>query len=230
MTRKRFARRWVLTLAWMIPLGILSIQAADTLSPSPSASPSPEQAWRNLKDGNGRFAADRLQGKDVGAARRKELAAGQHPFAIVLSCADSRVPPEILFDQGLGDLFVVRVAGNISEPYALGSIDYAVEHLHVPLIVVLGHEQCGAVAAALAKDKPTGNLGKLVGEIHVGQQPPADKDEALAHGVENNARHQAQVLAERSDVIREHVKQKDLQVVAGVYDLATGKVRWLDAE
>ena len=97
-----------------------------------------------LKEGNERFATDRLEHKDMGAARRTELTAGQHPFAAVLSCADSRVPPEIVFDQGLGDLFVVRVAGNVGEPFALGSIDYAVEHLHVPLIVVLGHEKCGA--------------------------------------------------------------------------------------
>ncbi len=136
---------WIVAVALMAPCLVFSAQAAD--KPSPTA----EQAWQRLKDGNQRFAADRLEGKDVDAARRQELTAGQHPFAIVLSCADSRVPPEIIFDQGLGKLFVVRVAGNISEPFALGSIDYAVEHLHVPLIVVLGHEKCGAVAAALGK-------------------------------------------------------------------------------
>ena len=145
----------------------------------------------------------------------------------MLACADSRVPPEIIFNQGLGDIFVVRVAGNISEPFALGSIDYAVEHLHVPLIVVLGHEKCGAVTAALAADKPEGNLGKLIGEIHVGEPLPANRDQAVALAVENNVRHQANSLVERSEVVREHMKQHKLRVVAGVYDLATGKVRWL---
>jgi len=224
MKRACWKKRSVFAVAWIVPLLAFSAQAAD--KPTLTA----EQAWQCLKDGNERFAADRLEGKNVGSARRKELTAGQHPFAIVLSCADSRVPPEIIFNQGLGNLFVVRVAGNISEPFALGSIDYAVEHLHVPLIVVLGHEKCGAVAAALGEDKPEGNLGKLIAEIHVGDHLPANKDEALAVGVENNVRFQAKLLTERSEVIREHVKQENLQVVAGVYDLATGKVRWLEAK
>jgi carbonic anhydrase len=191
---------------------------------------SPQQAWDRLKDGNQRFAAEQSENPDVGAARRKELVAGQHPIAAVLCCADSRVPPELLFNQGLGDIFVVRVAGNVSEPFVLGSIDYAVEHLHVPLVVVLGHEKCGAVTAALGKDKPEGNLGKLIGQIHVGKHLPADKEAALAHAVENNARRQAKVLAEQSAVVREHVKEHKLLVVTGVYDLATGKVRWLNAK
>lgn len=222
MNRRCLMTRSAVAAFCMIALSAFSTHAAD----QPSLTP--EQAWRCLKDGNERFAAGRLEVKDVGPARRKELAAGQHPFAVVLSCADSRAAPEIIFDQGLGEIFVVRVAGNISEPFALGSIDYAVEHLHVPLIVVLGHERCGAVAAALTGSKPAGGLGKLIGEIHVGQCAAAGKDEALAAAVRNNARRQAELLTERSDVIREHVKQKTLQVVAGVYLLASGKVRWLD--
>ncbi len=217
-------KRWVVAVAWIVACLVFSAQAAD--KPSPTA----EQAWRRLKDGNERFAADRPEDKDIGSARRKELTAGQHPFVIVLSCADSRVPPEIIFDQGLGNLFVVRVAGNISEPFALGSIDYAVEHLHVPLIVVLGHENCGAVKAALGQDKPGGNLGRLIGEIHVGERLATNKHEALAKSVENNVRFQAQLLTERSEVIRQHVRQRQLQVVAGVYGLATGKVRWLEVK
>jgi carbonic anhydrase len=219
------SKKWLLVaFAGSVLLLAFSAQAAD--KPTPTA----KQAWQRLKDGNERFAADRPEDKNVGSARRKELTAGQHPFAVVLSCADSRVPPEIIFDQGLGNLFVVRVAGNISEPFALGAIDYAVEHLHVPLIVVLGHEKCGAVAAALEENKPGGNLGRLIGEIHVGQRLSADKNEALADSVESNVRFQAKVLTGRSAVIREHVRQKKLQVVAAIYDLATGKVRWLEAK
>jgi carbonic anhydrase len=224
MKHAYLAKRLVVAVAWIVSWLAFSAQAADT--PSSAAA----QAWQCLKDGNERFATDRLEGKDVGSARRQELTAGQHPFAIVLSCADSRVPPEIIFDQGLGNLFVVRVAGNISEPFAVGSIDYAVEHLHVPLIVVLGHEKCGAVAAALGEGKPGGNLGRLISQIHVGEHLSANRDEALAASVENNVRFQANVLTERSEVIREHVQQKTLQIVAGVYGLATGKVRWLEAK
>ena len=224
MTYRRPKMWLALLVAGVIWLPALSAYAAE------SSSLTPEQAWDRLKDGNERFAAERSENPDLGAARRQQLVVGQHPFAAVLCCADSRVPPELLFNQGLGDIFVVRVAGNVSEPFVLGSIDYAVEHLHVPLIVVLGHEKCGAVTAALGKDKPEGNLGKLIGQIHVGHHLPADKDAALAHAVENNARRQTKVLAEQSEVVREHVKEHKLLVVTGVYDLATGKVRWLKAK
>ena len=216
--------RLAVTIGGLISLLAISTYAAD----SPGLTP--QQAWERLKDGNQRFAAERLENPDLGAARRKELVAGQHPFAAVLSCADSRVPPELLFNQGLGDIFVVRLPGNVSEPFMLGAVDYAVEHLHVPLIVVLGHEKCGAVTAALGKDKPEGNLGKLIAQIHVGKHLPADKDAALSHAVESNARWQAKVLAEQSAVVREHIKEHKLLVVAGVYDLATGKVRWLKSK
>ncbi len=163
---RKYLTSSAVAVCWLITTLTLSVRAAE----EPAATP--EQALRFLKEGNQRFAADRLAAKDVGAAKRKELVAGQRPFAILLSCADSRVPPEIVFDQGLGDLFVVRVAGNISEPFALGSIDYAVEYLHVPLIVVLGHEQCGAVASALGTRRPEGNLGKLVRRNPSRRKPP----------------------------------------------------------
>src|SRR5437773_310046 len=134
-----------------------------------------EQAWERLKKGNEKFVADKSAAQDLGAERRRELAKGQHPFAIVLTCADSRVAPEYIFNQGLGDIFVLRVAGNIADPFVLGSIEYAVEHLHSPLIVVLGHSKCGAVDAAMGESKPTGNLGKLISEVHIGKDLPADK-------------------------------------------------------
>jgi carbonic anhydrase len=224
MNRSYLTPRSTAAVAWIIALLAFSTHAADR----PDATP--EQAWHLLKDGNERFVTGRLANKNVGPARRKELAAAQQPMAIVLACADSRVAPEIIFDQGLGELFVVRVAGNVSEPFALGSIDYAVQHLHVPLIVVLGHEKCGAVAAALEKERPAGNLGKLIDEIDVGQPLSTNRDEQLAGAVENNARRQAELLTERSDVIREQVRQKKLQIVSGVYSLASGKVQWMDAK
>jgi carbonic anhydrase len=191
------------------------------------AGPSPEQAWQRLKAGNNRFADGMLEKQELGASRRQELAKGQKPFAVVLTCADSRVAPELIFNQGLGDMFVLRVAGNIADPFTLGSIEYAVEHFHVPLVVVLGHEKCGAVEAALGKDKPGGNLGKLIGEIDVGRDLPAGNEAALAAGVKNNVRHHTRLLTERSDVIREHVAKKEVRIVSGVYQLGTGKVDWV---
>jgi len=188
----------------------------------------PERAWQRLTAGNQRFADEMSERPDLGARRRQELSKGQKPFAVVLTCADSRLTPEFIFNQGLGDLFVLRVAGNIADPYVLGSIEYAVDHLHVPLIVVLGHEKCGAVEAALGDAKPAGNLGKLVGEIDVGKDLPEGKEAALAAAVKNNARRQARLLTERSDVVKARVGKKEVRIVYGVYHLTTGKVQWLE--
>lgn len=190
--------------------------------------PSAAQAWQRLKAGNNRFAAEMLEKNDLGAARRQELASGQKPFAVVLTCADSRLTPEFIFNQGLGDLFVVRVAGNIVDPFELGSIEYAVEHLHVPLIVLLGHEKCGAVEAALGEEKPPGNLGKLIAEVNIGKDLPAGKDAALAAAIKNNVVHQTRLLTERSDIIKEHVAKKEVRIVSGVYQLGSGNVEWLN--
>ena len=189
--------------------------------------PTPAQAWQRLKDGNERFVAGKPDKKDLDAKKRAALTKGQSPFAIVLTCADSRVPPELLFNQGLGDLFVLRVAGNISGPFVMGSIDYGVEHLHAPLIVVLGHESCGAVSTALGKDKPGGNLGKLIDEIHVGKNLPEDKTKAMAAAIRNNAHYHAEQVLMKSEIVRKHVAEKKLRVVSGYYSLSTGKVEWL---
>src|SRR5437879_10025769 len=143
MRTRRGARMiWVVASLWILP-GLFSYGQE-------KAPPTAEQALEQLKKGNERFVADRLTAKDFGADRRRELAKGQHPFAIVLTCADSRVGPEFIFNQGLGDLFVLRVAGNIADPFVLGSMEYAVEHLHVPLIVILRDTRSRAVAEALA--------------------------------------------------------------------------------
>ncbi|HEY7392870.1 MAG TPA: carbonic anhydrase [Bryobacteraceae bacterium] len=117
-----------------------------------------DTALTRLLDGNQRYARHKERHPDQSAARQKELAGGQHPFAVILGCADSRVPPELLFDQGLGDLFVIRVAGNIVDDAVLGSIEYAVEHLGTKLILVLGHENCGAVSAAVEGGEAAGHL------------------------------------------------------------------------
>src|SRR5437870_542082 len=129
----------------------------------------PEQALQRLRNGNRRYAAMKALRPHQTRARRTSLAKGQQPFAVVVSCADSRVPPEIIFDQGLGDLFVLRVAGNIVDDHSLGSIEYAVDHLAVRLIVVLGHQRCGAVKAAketiAAKGEAPAHIQSLVTAI-----------------------------------------------------------------
>ena len=220
-------------LGFAVATGRLGLSRAASAGPTaaaaaPEQAPSSEQAWQRLQAGNNRFVEEMLERQALGRTRRQELASGQKPFAVVLTCADSRLTPEFIFNQGLGDLFVVRVAGNIADPFVLGSVEYAVEHLHVPLIVLLGHEKCGAVEAALGEEKPMGNLGKLVAEIDVGKDLPAGKEAALAAAIKNNVRHQTRLLTERSDVIKEHVATSKVRIVSGVYQLATGKVDWLD--
>src|SRR6476659_7469970 len=132
---------------------------------SQEASPSAEAALPELKAGNAHHAGKRYQHPHQTAARQRELASGQHPHAIVLSCADSRVAPEIIFDQGLGDLFDVRVAGNVAGDAEIASIEYAASHLHVPVLVVVGHQHCGAVSAAAEGGEAEGHLPALLAMI-----------------------------------------------------------------
>ncbi len=194
--------------------------AAGHDAPSVSA----DEALARLKAGNQRFAnASVSSGKPVGA-RRAATAEGQHPFAIIVGCADSRTSPEIVFDQSIGDLFVIRTAGNLVDDYALGSIEYAVAHLGQRLIVVLGHQKCGAVKAALSGGEAPGHVHALVSAIQPAVQAVKGKPgDPLTNAIhENDA-----LVAER---IRKKAKLGDLasqvRVVEGCYDLRTGKVDW----
>jgi carbonic anhydrase len=187
--------------------------------------------WGELAAGNKRFMAGEAKPKDMGKTRAT-LTGGQHPQAIVLGCADSRVSPELVFDATLGELFVVRTAGNIADKVALGSIEYAVEHCGSPLIVVLGHESCGAVGAAAAGGKlPTDNLKAIVKQID-----PALKEHRKAglegamlvqKGVESNARLSAEHLMKASPIIREKVSAGSVKIVKAVYHLGSGEVTLL---
>ncbi len=190
--------------------------------------PTADEALQRLKKGNEKFVADPSSPPMLSAERRQEVAKGQHPFAIILTCADSRLAPEHIFNQGLGDIFVLRVAGNIADPYVLGSMEFAVASLNSPLIVVLGHSKCGAVAAAMGENKLPGNLGKLIAEVHVGKDLPSEKPAALDAAIANNVRHQAELLTKRSDVVKEFVDHKKVRIVTGVYSLESGKVTWLE--
>jgi len=168
------------------------------------AAVSPAAALARLKEGNARFVADPVSKGKPTAARRAETAHSQRPFAIIVGCADSRTSPELVFDQNIGDLFVVRTAGNLVDDYGLGSIEYAVDHLGTRLIVVLGHERCGAVKAAKGE--------------------PGDP---LANAVKTNARLVAEKIRKEAE-LGEH--KSEVRIVSGYYDLDTGVVEWPDAK
>ena len=193
-----------------------------------AAAQSPDAVLKALLTGNERFVAGTATRPHAGYARRADLVKGQHPIAAVVGCADSRVAPELLFDQGLGDLFVVRVAGNVAEPGVVGSVDYAAEHLGTPLVVVLGHEGCGAVKSTLEGAGDEGNLGSLVKDIRPAVasacHPASASCDAVHEGVHLNARAQARNMLERSPLLRERVAAGQVRVVVATYDLASGKV------
>ncbi len=195
-----------------------------------------KEALERLQRGNGRFVSGiRGSGAATGPPRRRQLAGGQQPFAVILGCADSRVPPEILFDQGLGDLFVIRVAGNVVTRAVLGSIEFAAAKLGTRLVVVLGHSSCGAVGATLEemKNPPENrspNLAALTDRIRpslrslLEGRPPADPKALLQQAVRANIRASLAQLAAESSILRQHVQDHGLQLVAAEYALDTGKV------
>jgi carbonic anhydrase len=195
--------------------------AAAMLSPS---SLSPEEALKRLLDGNKRFTGHHLEHPDQSEERVLQLTQAQHPLATVLSCADSRVTAEIIFDQGLGDIFDVRVAGNIATPAVIGSIEYAVALLETPLLMVLGHERCGAVTAAVDHGILGGAMGTFVDAIlpavdSVKGQP----GDAVDNAVSANVSYQVDQLL-RSELVRDRQASVQLHIVGARYDLDTGIV------
>jgi len=204
------------------PVQAVELQTATTQKdPEPI---SPETALKRLLDGNKRFVQQKRQYPNQSQARLQEVATAQHPFATLLSCADSRVPAEIIFDEGIGDLFDIRIAGNIVTPEALGSIEYSAALLGTPLLMVLGHERCGAVTAAV-QDKPLpGKISSFVKAI----KPAVDKVKGRAGDIVDNAvvanvQYQVEMLKE-SEVLAQLIQADKLKVVGGRYDLDTGEV------
>ncbi len=195
-----------------------------------SAVPGEEAGSLNkLLDGNKRFITGNLESKDFSDTKRKELAKGQNPFAIVVACSDSRVAPEIIFDQGLGDIFVIRVAGNVLDRVSLGSIEYAAEHLKTPLVIILGHTYCGAVTAAVeSKGRTEGNIGAIVKRIlpaveRARKEGKSGKD-LVNSAIVKNVLLQREYMIKNSPVIRKLIKAKELQVVTAIYSLESGEV------
>ena len=194
----------------------------------------PDQALHRLIAGNARFMSGTVTHTDQDVERRMELAAGQSPFATIVGCSDSRVPPELVFDLGLGDLFVVRVAGNVVNTDVAGSVQYAVHHLHTALVVVLGHQQCGAVMAALApqsdREKEPPDVQELMDRIEPalnGLDSTLHGDRRVAAAVEANARYSTKALASLPDLATA-LNEKRLRILPAVYDLTTGRVNFLE--
>jgi carbonic anhydrase len=204
---------------------LLSLISAIALAADhPAASVSADAALAKLKEGNTRFVNSKVSSGKPTAARRAETAQSQHPFAIILGCADSRTSPEIIFDQNIGDLFVVRTAGNLIDDHGLGSIEYAVDHLGARLIVGLGHKRCGAVSAALASDTAPGHVQSLVRDIQPAIQATKGKPgDATDLAIAENARLMAAKI--RSDANLGDLA-KDVRIMSALYDLDSGKVEF----
>ncbi|MGH9774932.1 MAG: carbonic anhydrase [Candidatus Acidiferrales bacterium] len=193
----------------------------------------PDEALQRLIGGNTRFISGNVSHPNQNAARRAALVKGQAPFAIILACSDSRVSPELLFDQGLGDLFVIRVVGNVVDEGVAASAEYAVEHLHTPLLLVLGHQQCGVVTAALLHGSQSENDAKNLRAI-LNHVIPALKDinphhsdqQRLAAAIEANVRQSMKVLAAQP-ILASAVAVHSLRIVGAVHELSTGKVQFL---
>ena len=193
---------------------------------------SADEALKRLMDGNKRYAEGKMTAcQQTTKETRNTLSKGQKPYAIILSCSDSRVPPEIIFDKTFGEIFVVRVAGNVPDPIVLGSIEYAAEHIGSPLIMVLGHERCGAVIASVdAHGKPEGNIGAIIKTITPAvkkakqEAKVKSKEELVEKAVDYNIHLAAENIIKQSPIIKHLVKEGKMKIVKAKYDLDEGKV------
>jgi carbonic anhydrase len=203
---------------------------------------SASDALKRLRDGNRRFAANRTAASASSQERRTELVAGQEPFAIILGCSDSRVPAELVFDQGFGDLFVIRVAGNIVAPSQIGSVEFAAARFGTRLVVVLGHSQCGAVSATIEEllggaTNESRNLRSIVDRVRPAVETllandhlRADPDALIRDAVRANVRASANQLRHGSELLERLIQRDGLHVVGAEYSLETGVVAFLDDE
>lgn len=238
-------RRTALRLGLLAGVGALAAACGsktgdEGAGQAPSSAPPPEPKVTNpadalvrLKAGGERFASGGVRRPDQDTTYRATLAAGQHPFACILSCVDSRVPPEIVFDQGLGDLFVARTAGQVIDHAVLGSIQYGVAELKIPLVVVVGHEKCGAVKATLeAVEKSSAPTGTDIDALVTAIKPAVQKAETdkatdmLDASVRNNVTNIVADLGTRA-ILGAAVTAGTLKIVGARYDLDTGEVEWL---
>ncbi len=188
-----------------------------------------EEALKNLVEGNLRFAYDHSLYPRNWGMKRQKLFKGQTPFAVIVGCSDSRVCPEIIFDANLGDLFVIRTAGHVMDGSVLGSMQFAVKHLKVPLIVVLGHSGCGAVEAAINRAKEVQSLKKLIKSIHHSiKSYLREKRPDMDQVIEEHTKHDAEDLKKRWSFFLPYIQRGDLRVIAAHYEMSTGLVKFFD--
>lgn len=191
------------------------------------------EALQRLIDGNKRYVANKSTTLNESASRRVEVAKAQHPFATIFSCVDSRVPPELVFDRGLGDLFVIRTAGHVIDNAVMGSLEYGVAELKIPLLMVMGHEKCGAVKATIETLEKHGEAPDQIEALVKGIEPAVEKVKAQAGDMLTNAVHEntaltvARLMA--SPILGEAVAKGQLKIVGGCYALDTGVVEMLKA-
>jgi carbonic anhydrase len=220
------SRRRLVTALALAPFATAGLNFG-SLAAGAASQISAEAARKRLIAGNARYVAGKPFRVDH-APRREAVAPAQMPFAIVLGCSDSRVPPELVFDQGLGDLFVVRVAGNVLDDQGLGSMEYAVEHLHAALIVVLGHSSCGAVKAAVSGEPAPGHIGAIVHALKPAVASTRGRPgDPVANAVNANIQRVVGQLKAAKPILAERIKAGTLKVVGGRYDLSTGTVELL---
>lgn len=201
---------------------------AMSVNASEVANLSADEAMAKLKVGNEHFVKMRLKHPDESIHRRDELTKGQHPFVVVLSCSDSRVPTEIIFDQGLGDIFVIRNAGNVLDEHVIGSIEYAVRHLGVNLVVVMGHEACGAVAATIQGGKDCPEIDSLKKAIEPSICLCKKENNCSAENVtKTHARLDVENIM-KNEHLNEYIKEHHMKIVPAYYHLDTGVVEYLD--
>jgi carbonic anhydrase len=207
---------------------LLLLQLPELLAEGKEEGVSKEIALQRLMLGNKRFVSSKMTHENQSAKRRAELAKGQHPFAVVVTCSDSRVSPEILFDQGLGDIFVIRVAGNVIDDNALGSIEYAVDHLGTKLVVVLGHTKCGAVSAAAAGGEVPGHIKSICEAISPAvEKARTQEGDLVENSIINNIKEIVNKLRISEPVLKELVDDETIMVVPAEYDITSGKVTLL---
>jgi carbonic anhydrase len=188
-----------------------------------------QAALQELKTGNERYILEHLEHPHEGAKRRIEVSTAQHPFAIILGCADSRVIPELIFDQGVGDLFVVRLAGNIADDAVIASIEYAIEHLGSRLVVVLGHENCGAVKAVIDHETSDGKINSLVDYIEPALElAQRQTGHLLTNTIKSHTRRMTEVLRTDEPILAHETKVGNVMILPAYYHLDTGKVDFLD--
>jgi carbonic anhydrase len=220
-------RLWIFML-----LGGASLLFSDSsTSLSQSEGVSAQESLKKLKEGNQRFLEERAIRPNQTFERVVRISKGQKPFVSVLSCSDSRVPPEMLLDQGFGDLFVVRVAGNVADTDEMGSLEYGLAHLGTKLLVVLGHTGCGAVTAVVKGDSLHGHIPALVDNIipatKKAQQEGVSADELVARSIELNVFQSMEDILKKSSEIRQLVKNQKVMIVGAVYDINNGRVKWM---